>query len=415
MVRRARVSLVVISIMAVGIAGCSSDDDSADVDRTVPSTPSTPGPSSPACSTETVAEGSDGSAVAAVIDRLADELDLTTVLYRVTRAGEVVASGARGDNRPGSPADTSLHFRIGNVAFGYMGTLLLHYVETGEASLDDPLSKWLPDRDLPAADEVTLRMLVQNTSGYADYVRADAFVDQFLADPFAVWTPDRLIEIAMATAPFYPPGTAWSYAHTNYVLLGEALEAIGGDDLGALLTEHVIAPLGLTDTAPALTPDVPDPVMRSYSTERGVFEETTTWNPSWQTAPGSVVTSTICDMAASATGIGSGALLAAASRELLTTPATTLQPPPASCSACLEFPDGTWYGLGVLSSNGWVFQGPSFAGTSGIAAYLPDDELTVAVLAVAGPNTTPGANTAGAIWSALASELTPEHLPTPPG
>ena len=269
------------------------------------------------------------------------------MLYRVTRAGEVVASGARGDNRSGSPADTSLHFRIGNVAFGYMGTLLLHYVETGEASLDDPISKWLPDRDLPAADEVTLRMLVQNTSGYADYVRADAFVDQFLADPFAVWTPDRLIEIAMATAPFYPPGTAWSYAHTNYVLLGEALEAIGGDDLGALLTAHVIAPLGLTDTAPALTPDVPDPVMRSYSTERGVFEETTTWNPSWQTAPGSVVTSTICDMAASRPGSGRAHCWPRTSRELLTTPATTLQPPPASCSACLSSP--TAPGMGSAS------------------------------------------------------------------
>ena len=150
MVRRARVSLVVIAIMAVGIAGCSSDDDSADVDRTVPDTQSSaPGPSSPACSTETVAEGSDGREVAAVINRLADELDLTTVLYRVTRAGAVVASGAHGDNRPGSPADTSLHFRIGNVAFGYMGTLLLHYVETGEASLDDPISRWFPSATCP--------------------------------------------------------------------------------------------------------------------------------------------------------------------------------------------------------------------------------------------------------------------------
>ncbi len=388
---------------------------SADVDRTVPSTPSTPGPSSPACSTETVAEGSDGSAVAAVIDRLADELDLTTVLYRVTRAGEVVASGARGDNRPGSPADTSLHFRIGNVAFGYMGTLLLHYVETGEASLDDPISKWLPDRDLPAADEVTLRMLVQNTSGYADYVRADAFVDQFLADPFAVWTPDRLIEIAMATAPFYPPGTAWSYAHTNYVLLGEALEAIGGDDLGALLTEHVIAPLGLTDTAPALTPDVPDPVMRSYSTERGVFEETTTWNPSWRPLPGP------SSRARSATWPhlrpGSGRAHCSTRH-----PASCSRPRRRRCSRHLPHArpassSPTAPGMGSASCRRTA--GCSKDRRSRERAASPPTSPTTSSPSPSSPwpgRTRRPAQTRPAPSGARsASELTPEHLPTPPG
>ena len=416
MMRRLGVSALVV-VLAVGAAACSSDDDSADDSATGSVTPtSSVAAASGACKPETVANGADGATVAAVVERVATANDLTTVLYRVMRGGEVVASGARGDNYAGSPADASLHFRVGNVAFGYMGTLLLRFVEEGKATLDDPISTWVPDSGLPGADEVTLRMLVQNTSGYADYVRTDAFVDKFLADPFAAWTPQELIDIGMATPPSYPPGTAWSYAHTNYVILGEALEKIGGHDLGALLTDHIFRPLGLADTAPALTPDVPAPVLRSYSTERRVFEETTNWNPSWQTAPGSVVTSTICDMATSATRIMSGALLdQASSREAFTAPAATLQPPPASCTACIEFPAGTWYGLGVITSNGWVFQGPSFAGTSGIAAYLPADDLTVALLAVAGKQTTAGASVASTIWTELATELTPDHIPTPPG
>jgi hypothetical protein len=62
-----------------------------------------------------------------------------------------------------------------------------------------------------------------------------------------------------------------------------------------------------------------------------------------------------------------------------------------------------------------VFQGPSFAGTSGIAAYLPADDLTVALLAVAGKQTTAGASVASTIWTELATELTPDHIPSPPG
>lgn len=161
------------------------------------------------------------------------------------------------------------------MAFGYLGTLLLSYVDDGTATLDDPLSRWLPDDDLPSEDEVTLRMLVQNTSGYPDYVRDETFVERFLADPFAQWAPDELLDVAFSTPTPYPPGTAWNYSHTNHVILGRALEAIGGAPLGDLITGRIIEPLGLADTAPASSPEVPAPVMHSYSTERGVFEETT--------------------------------------------------------------------------------------------------------------------------------------------
>ena len=196
------------------------------------------------------------------------------------------------------------------------------------------------------------------------------------------------------------------------MILGQALEAIGGEDLGTLITDRIIKPLRLKDTAPALSPEVPAPIMHSYSTERSVFEETTFWNPSWQTAPGSVVTSTICDMATSAASIGSGKLLEGSSYAELVKPAqASLQPPPASCSACVRFSEDSFYGLGVIVSNDWVFQAPLFAGAGGVAAYLPDQELAVAVLVVSGKGTEPGANVARRIWERLAEKLTPDHVP----
>jgi D-alanyl-D-alanine carboxypeptidase len=408
------VTLVLVALVLVG-AACSSTDDASDSgsESTTAEDATTDGSG---CAVESVANGPEGDTVVAVVEDLAEQNDLTSVIYRVTRGDEVVASGAYGDTLTGIPADPSLRFRIGNIAFGYMGTLLLTYVDDGEASLDDPVSRWLPDADLPSADEVTLRMLVQNTTGYPDYVRNDSFVDTFLDDPFREFTPDQLLEIGFSTPVLYPPGTAWSYAHTNYVILGQALEAIGGDDLGNLITSRILEPLDLDDTAPALTPEVPAPVMHSYSTERGVFEETTFWNPSWQTAPGSVITSTICDMATSAEAVGSGELLDEASYRALLTPAPeSLAEQPPSCQGCRQWDENTFYGLGVISSDGWVFQAPLFGGAGGVGAYLPSEDLTVAVLAVAGPGTEPNANVARSIWEALADELTPANLPTIPG
>ena len=175
--------LVVMSLLVA--TGCSGGSDSADQSAT-PSTsapavtePSTTdgGPAT-SCGAETMV-GDDGPAVAAAVEGLVDELGLTSVLYRITKGDDLVAAGGIGESLPGVPVDPAMHFRIGNVAFGYMGTLLLLLVEDGLAELEDPVDAWLPDLDVPNADSVTLEMLTRNTSGFPDYVGNDDFADQF--------------------------------------------------------------------------------------------------------------------------------------------------------------------------------------------------------------------------------------------
>ena len=62
----------------------------------------------------------------------------------------------------------------------------------------------------------------------------------------------------------YQPGTNWNYAHTNYVLLGLALEKASGQEMSKLLSEKVLQPLGLTNTNNNLTPEIPSPVPTSW-------------------------------------------------------------------------------------------------------------------------------------------------------
>lgn len=395
------------ALLAVGGCGAGPAADQA--------TPAPTASATQACTDEAVAVGADGATIEDIVRAAVAADDLTSVLYRVTRGDELIAAGAVGDSVTGIPVTQDMHFRNGNVAFAYMGTLLLLMAEEGVVSLDDTVATWLPDLDVPGADAVTLKMLVASTSGYPDYVPDDGFVDRFLADPFQHLTPQELIDYAFTTPPWYEPGTAWNYAHTNYVILGEALAAAGGAPLGDLLSERVIEPLGLQSTAPVLTPLLPNPVLHTFSTERGVFEETTYWNPSWQTAPGSVIATDICDMVASARAIGTGELLEPASFELMIAPETArLAPPPATCTVCRQFDDEQYYGLGVIVRAGWIQQAPLFGGAGGVHAYLPEEDLAVALLAVTGAGSTPNTNYAAKIWTSIAEALTPEHIPPAP-
>ena len=93
---------------------------------------------------------------------------LKAVIVRVTVDGKEVVTQAVGESMTGVPATTDMHFRNGAVAISYVSTLLLKLVDENKVSLDDKLSKWLPE--VPHADRVTLGQLAQMTSGYVDYV-----------------------------------------------------------------------------------------------------------------------------------------------------------------------------------------------------------------------------------------------------
>lgn len=418
---RRRIGAISVSCLLLLGASCTEDAEwsGAPTDATprvvAGATPPEGDPVSSGCADESVASGAQGATVESIVERAMADEGLSAVLYRVTRGGEVVASGGMGESMSGVPAAPSMHFRNGNVAFGYLGNLLMLMVEDGTVSLDDPISRWLPDLDAPSADEVTLAMLVRNTSGYADYVRDPDFQEQFLGDPFQQFSDQDLIDIAMTTPPWYSPGTSWSYAHTNYVILGQALSAAADRPLEQLLVERVLEPMGLRDTAPALTPAVPEPVLHTVTTEREVFEDSTFWNPSWQTARGSVLTTTICDMATSAAAIGTGELLTPASQDQVVDPVTTtLGALPEDCpdTVCRQWTDQRYYGLGVIVWSDWVAQTPLFGGAGAVHAYLPEQDLAVAIVAVQGQDSEPGVNYAVPIWQALAEALAPEHVPS---
>jgi CubicO group peptidase (beta-lactamase class C family) len=236
----------------------------------------------------TTAEGSaaEGSVaeVEAAVESAMEENDLKAVLVRITQNGEVVATVVRGESMTGVPATEDMHFRNGAVAISYLATVLLQLVDEGVVELDDTIDAWLPE--LPASDRITLRMLANSTSGYVDYVPMDSFTDAVYKDPFRAWTPDELIKMATDEPLLYEPGTNWSYSHANFVILGEALATITGTPVEELIRERIVEPLGMEDTESHQTAEIPEPVLHAYTSERGTYEESTYWNPSWTLAEG---------------------------------------------------------------------------------------------------------------------------------
>jgi len=129
-----------------------------------------------------------------------------------------------------------------------------------------------------------------------------------LGEPFRQWTTDEILASVTSKPLLYAPGTNWNYAHTNYVILGLALEKITGKKMQDVLQEKVLGPLGLTNTTDPGTPAIPEPALHAFTSERrsqlGIpaatpfYEESTYWNPSWTITHGAIQTSNIFDVAA---------------------------------------------------------------------------------------------------------------------
>src|SRR5256714_10411197 len=132
---------------------------------------------------------SQESAIAKIVQDAMKTEHLRAVIVKVTQGNKVVISQAFGESMNGVPATTAMHFRNGAVAFAYLGTLLMRFVDEHKVKLDDTIDRWVPT--LPEANKVTLKMLANQTSGYPDYEADPKWVAAFIADPFHIWTFDE--------------------------------------------------------------------------------------------------------------------------------------------------------------------------------------------------------------------------------
>jgi CubicO group peptidase (beta-lactamase class C family) len=353
---------------------------------------------------------------------------LKAAIVRVTVDGREIVTQAAGESMTGVPATTNMHFRNGAVAISYVSTLLLQLVDEKKVSLDDKVATWLPD--IPYTDRVTLGQLAQMTSGYVDYVSTAELTDEQYANPFRSVTPQELIAISTKHPLLYEPGTNWNYSHTNYLILGLALEKITGKNMSALMQDKVLGPLGLDNTTDPGTPAITEPALHAFTSERRqalkvpagtpFYEESTFWNPSWTITHGAIQTTNIRDLHTTAVAIGTGQLLSPESyRKMVTKDLIGKTTKLEGCTTCFPQFAGYTYGLGIVSSGDWLMQNPLFSGEAGAFAYLPSRKVAIAVAvtfdqAAFDPATGAYSNAGDLLWRRIGGALVPDDAPPLP-
>ena len=159
----------------------------------------------------------------------------------VVRDGRFAYAQAYGHARldPRLPATPDMRYSIGSISKQFAAACVLLLQQEGKLSLDDRVSRWLPE--LTRADEVTVRELLSHTSGYQDYWPQD-YVPPMMRRPVtAAGIMDRWAKKPLD----FDPGTRWQYSNTNYVIAGAIVEKAAGMPFFDFLRSRILKPLGM--------------------------------------------------------------------------------------------------------------------------------------------------------------------------
>ena len=166
-------------------------------------------------------------------------------------------------------ADTALRTRLepdalllaGSVGKTYVAAVALQLVSEGKLALDEPISTYLGTEPwfsrLPNAAAITVRMLMNHTSGLVRYEFKPEFTRDLTASPDKVWRPAELVAYILDTEAPFPAGGGWDYSDTNYIVLGMIIERVAGATLNDEIARRLLRPLGLTRTVPSDRREIP--------------------------------------------------------------------------------------------------------------------------------------------------------------
>jgi D-alanyl-D-alanine carboxypeptidase len=234
-------------------------------------------------------------------------------------------------------------FEIGSNTKTFMSTLALQLVDQRKLDLDAPVSKYLP-RIVPNGQKITVRMLLNHTSGLFNYTADPDLFVEIDKDPQRVFTEKEILAIAFKHEPDFAPGTNWSYSNTNYTLIGLILQKQTGKSLPDLVQQRIARPLGLKHTylanprATNTGPGYAHGYAVSFAGSSPSYVDTATWPiGGWGGAAGAII-STQKDLSQFFSAVLGGKLF---SQKQLDQMKTTI-PVPA------DFPIRGGYGLGLF-------------------------------------------------------------------
>ena len=194
--------------------------------------------------------------IQAKLDELREGADFpgTTVGIVLPDGRSAAVATGLADREAQIPMDPSSRMFAGSAGKTYASAVMLQLVQEEKAELDARISRWFGEEAwfarLPNGREITLRMLLSHTSGIPEHVWQPEFLQSVAAQPDKTWTGEEIVAYILDQEPLFPAGTNFSYADTNYIVVGMIIEKITGHDYYAELQERLLRPLHLHNTAP---------------------------------------------------------------------------------------------------------------------------------------------------------------------
>ncbi|MFD7641417.1 serine hydrolase domain-containing protein [Kitasatospora sp. NPDC059795] len=314
------------------------------------------------------------------LDALTDRAGATGAIAEVRDHGRAVWRGTSGvaSLSTRQPAPVNGEFRAGSITKIFVATVVLQLVAEHRLGLDDPIERHLPGL-VPNGDAITVRQVMNHTAGLFDFLEdprfayeSDDALRRLLAvDRWKTLAPRDLIAVGVSHEPYFAPGGGWHYSNTDYLVLGELVRQVTGNDWRTEVDHRVLQPLGLRHTfLPGTSTTVPGPHSHGYLPLPDGPADITELNPSMGGAAGELI-STTDDLARFDAALLGGRLLPPAQlAEMTTTVAADEQPP-------------TRYGLGLMQlrlSCGEVWGHPG--GIYGYVTYLFGDRSGTRQIAI---------------------------------
>ncbi|MEV7074657.1 serine hydrolase domain-containing protein [Streptomyces sp. NPDC093990] len=340
-------------------AGLPASSATATTHRTAENSPSTHHPSGRRPTAP------DADALRAALAGLPDA-DATAALVRVGgTGGRWHGSSGVHDLESGRPADPHARFRAGSTTKVVTAAAVLRLAAEGRIGLDTPVRAHLPDLLGARFGKVTVRHLLDHTSGIPAGDGLGTTFEELYAHRFDTLSPQRVAASAGAKRPEFRPGRQQHYLNINYTFLGLLIERVTGRSYASEVSRLVLAPAGMRDTYfPGTDPRILGPHNRGYQAVTGTdgtteFLDVTEWKQADRFAAGDMI-STTADLERLLTGLFRGRIVPRSHlREVFSVPTRI---------------PGASYGAGGLQrfeSDGqvyWVKSGGRYGYNSAIAA-----------------------------------------------
>ena len=193
-------------------------------------------------------------------------------------------TGASGyaDVETKTPMPLGAKFYIYSITKSFTAVRVLQLAEQSLVSLDDPITSYLPELAFPP--EVTLRRLLNHTSGVPNYTDLPEYAPATRESPSRPWSYEHVLDLTCSGKLDFPPGEGWHYSNTGYMLLARVIESVTQASFARNIDEGIVERLGLQCTSVAedvdtglLTPSY----CRSLSKDEMVENIAPRYHPGW--------------------------------------------------------------------------------------------------------------------------------------